>query len=98
MKVYFKGGYGIENPIDYNGNPIKEGDILTSDCFDDFFNQEFYKKNYPDWTDEDIKVMKHSPTYKVKWNPKGFFYGVGIERNLYLHDFRFKFTKIIEKI
>ncbi len=94
MVMYFKGGKGIKNPIDFNGFEIKEGDILTTDNFDDFFNDEFYKTHYPNWTKEDIYKSKYTPTYLVKWNEKGFFYGVGINQELYLHDFRFKYTKI----
>lgn len=96
MGIYFKGGSGIKEPTDYTGKIIKEGDILTTDTFDDVFDERFYKTHYPKMTKEDIEKRKHTPTYKVKWNPKGFFYGVGIEQELYLHDFRFKHTKIIQ--
>ena len=95
MKMYFKSGEGIKNPIDFNGVEIKEGSILTSDCFDDVFNDKFYKTHYPTWTKEDIEKRNHTPTYIVKWNTKGFFYGVGINQELYLHDFRFKHTKVV---
>lgn len=97
MKMYFKGGKGIEKPIDFNGDEIKEGDILTFDCYDPFFSDEYYFKNYPRWTKQDIEYRRNKPTYTVKWNEKGFFYGEGIEQELYLHDFRFKHTKIIKK-
>lgn len=95
--MYFKGGKGIQNPIDFNGEEIKEGDILTSDSFDPYFDSNFYNKHYPKWSEEDISKRKHTPTYIVKWNEKGFFYGAGINQELYLHDFRFKFTKIVRK-
>lgn len=97
MKMYFKGGKGIEKPIDFNGDEIKEGDILTFDNFDPFFSDKFYSENYPKWSKEKIELRRHEPTYIVKWNEKGFFYGEGIEQELYLHDFRFKHTKIIKK-
>ncbi len=97
VKMYFKGGKGILNPLDFDGNEIKEGDILTNDYFDEFFNDDFYTEHYPNWTKQDIEERKHKPTYIVKYNQKGFFYGAGIEQDLYLHDFRFKFTKIIKK-
>jgi len=95
MKMYFKGGKGIKKPTDIDGKEIKEGFILTSDSFDDVFDDRFYKTFYPSWTKEDIEKRKHKPTYKVKWNDKGFFYGVGLNQELYLHDFRFKYTKVV---
>jgi len=95
MKMYFKGGKGIKNPVDFNGLEIKVDDILTSDCFDPFFSEEFYKKNYPSWTKEDIENRKNRATYRVKWNEKGFFYAEGINQELYLHDFRFEYTKVV---
>ena len=105
VKMYLKGGKGINKPIDFNGVEIKEGDTLTSDSFDDFFDESFYKKHYPTWTKEMIHEWKHKPTYKVKWNERGYFYAEGIAEptwefgsRLYLHDFRFKHTKIIAKI
>jgi len=97
MEIYFKGGKGIEKPVDFDGVEIKEGNILTSDNFDDFFSFDFYKKNFPEWTEEDIFNRKHTPTYIVKWNEKGFYYAVGINQELYLHDFRFKHTKIVSQ-
>lgn len=93
--MYFKGGKGIKKPVDFNGIEIKEGSILTTDNFDEFFNNDFYKKHYPNWTKEDIEKRKHEPTYLVKWSDKGFFYGIGINQELYLHDFRFKYTKVV---
>lgn len=95
MKMYFKSGKGIEAPIDFNGVQIKEGDILTTDNFDDLFDDKFYQTHYPTWTKEDIEKRKHTPTYVVKCNQNGLFYGVGINNDLYLHDFRFKYTKVV---
>lgn len=101
MKMYFKGGEGIKNPIDINGVEIKEGSILTTDNFDGVLDDRFYKTHYPSWTKEDIDKHWHKPTYKVKWNEDGFFYGEGLKEldkhqlRLYLHDFRFKYTKVV---
>lgn len=96
VKMYFKGGKGILKPIDFNGNEIKEGDVLTNDSFDDFFNDDFYTVHYPNWTKKDIEDRKNRPFYTVHYNEKGFFFGIGIEQEFYLHDFRFKYTKIIK--
>lgn len=108
MKTYFKGGKGIKNPVDFDGKTIKEGDILTFDSFERDIDEEIahYKKHYPSWTKEMIHDWKHKPCFRVKWNDKGYYYGEGIEEpkyefsgRLYLHDFRFKYTKIVnEKI
>lgn len=102
MKIYLKGGKGIENPVDFNGYEIEEGDILTGDYFDNFFSDDYYNKNYPEWSKEDIQKHKNKALYKVKWNVNGYFYAEGIKEptsefsgRLYLHDFRFKYTKKI---
>ena len=50
MKMYFKGGKGIDKPTDVNGIEIKEGSILTTDNFDGEDNDWFYKTYYPTWT------------------------------------------------
>lgn len=95
--MYFKGGKGIENPVDYNGNPIKEGDILTHCYFDEDF-PSFFHKFYPDYSEEKINEISHKPAVKVKWNEKGFYYAESITDSYsYMHDFRFKFTKICKK-
>jgi hypothetical protein len=105
MKMYFKGDSGIEKPVDANGLEIKEGSVLTYDWFD-FENsiEDMRRKfgNMKDWSDEDISTSIHKPTFKVKKNKKGGFFGEGIEeiktlgyKRLYLHDFRFKYTKIV---
>lgn len=96
MKMYFKGGKGILNPTDFNGDEIKSGNILTGDYFDPFFDEKYYKTHFPKWSKEEIEEHKHKPLYIVKYNDKGFFYGEGIDKELYMHDFRFKFTKKIE--
>lgn len=94
--MYFKGGKGILNPVDVNGNSIKEGDILTHCYFEPDF-PAFFKTHYPKWTEEDIEKVSNKPSVMVKWNKKGFFYAESIdpERYTYMHDFRFKFTKIV---
>jgi len=104
MKTYFRGGSGIENPIDFNGTEIKEGDIITFDWFEhkdpiNYMRQNF--SNMKDWTDEQISERLHQPTFIVKRNKNGILFGEGIEKpttkhsgRLYLHDFRFEYTKL----
>jgi hypothetical protein len=96
VKMYFKGGSGIKDPVDFNGESIKEGDILSPDSFDT--PDSFYSTHYPSWTKEDIEAYKHKAVYVVKYNKeKEFYFAEGISQQLYLHDFRFKFTKIIKQ-
>ena len=107
MKMYFKGGSGIEKPIDLNGREIKEGDILTFDWFDcqnpiNDMRRKF--TNMEEWTEKQISDRIHQPTFNVKRNKKGVLFGEGIEKpkhrhngRLYLHDFRFKYTKVLNQ-
>ena len=103
MKMYFKGGQGIENPKDVNGIEIKEGSVLTFgwfDCENPIEDMRRKFTNMKDWTDEQIKDRIHKPTFNVKKDEKGILFGEGIEKNfchgrLYLHDFRFKYTKVV---
>lgn len=93
VKMYFKGGKGILNPIDMDGKPIKEGSILT--------------KDYGDYERIGLTVKTSyatDPFYLVKWNDKGFFYAESFsffesaifgQSRFYLHDFRFKFCKCL---
>ena len=97
VKVYFKGGEGIKKPLDYNGNEIKVGDILTHSYFYDG-NDKFFAEHYPNMTASEIYDLKHKPSVIVKWNDKGFYYGEGIDgdNKQYMHDFKFKETKIVK--
>lgn len=91
--MYFKGDSGIKDPVDMDGKPIKEGDLLTRDYGDN----EKYK----------IETREHYPTepfYIVKINTKGGYFAesikpyevfLGDEKYFFLHDFRFKHCKII---
>lgn len=108
IQVYFKGGKGIEKPVDANGNQIKEGDILTHCWFEDDYN-DFYKKHRPDMTKEQIETEVMLPNVVVRWNEKGYFWGEGLEAKgltptsrhksrMYMHDFRFRFAKIVGNI
>jgi hypothetical protein len=100
MKMYFKGGSGIKDPTDVNGVTIKEGDVLTFDWFEHEDPISYMRKAFTimkELTDDQISDRIHKPTYNVKLDDKGILFGEGIEdkqtRRLYLHDFRFKYTK-----
>jgi hypothetical protein len=98
-KMYFRGGEGIKKPVDFNGEEIKEGDVLTHCWFENDYVAFFAK--HLNLTDlEEIEKRVHKPNVIVKYNQeKGFFYGVGYkkESDSYMHDFRFKFTKIVKQ-
>lgn len=103
MKTYFKGGKGIEDPVDVNGVLIKEGDILTHSWFDGEDYVDFFKR-FINITDlEEIEKLIHEPKVIVKYNKEGeFYFGEGlkeigvIKSRAYAHDFTFKYCKIVE--
>ena len=81
MKMYIKGGKGIESPTDADGKKIEVGDKLSWD--------------YVDGNKQPMEWMLR-PIFEVKFNKeKGFYFAAGIEKDLYLHDFRFKYTRIV---
>jgi hypothetical protein len=95
-KMYFKGGKGISKPVDYGGNEIKEGDLLTHCWFDSDY-VSFFRKHTNKTKLSEINEEIHKPSVVVKYNSdKNFFYGEGITNNTYMHDFRFKYTKIVK--
>lgn len=106
VKMYFKGGTGIENPVDVEGNPIKVGDILTHCWFEDDYVAFFREHISKSMTLEEIEMRVHLPNVVVKYNEKDkFFYGEGLktvsefsDSKSYMHDFRFQFTKIIKQV
>jgi len=93
IKMYFKGDSGIKEPVDMDGNTIKEGDLLTRDYGD---NEKY-----------DIKTQDHYPTeafYIVKLNERGGYFAnsikpyetfLGEDKYFFLHDFRFEHCKLI---
>ena len=85
MKIYMNGTSGIKDPVDFDGNKIKAGDELTYDYLDPFFG------------DRDMSNYAGVATYKVKHHESGGgLYAVGINKKLYLHDFRFKYCKVVK--
>jgi len=96
IKMYFKGDSGIKEPVDMDGNTIKEGDILSRDYGDNEKHGIVTGGNYS--TD---------PFYLVKINKNGGFFAESIEpvdpafdmdRYFFLHDFRFSPERIFQLI
>lgn len=85
ITMYLGGGKGIEKPLDANGNEIKVGDKLTWDFHDDYYKEAGVK----DWMKKPIFVVEEHPTGTC-------LCGRGIEKELYLHDYRFKYCEIIQ--
>ncbi len=86
MKIYLGGTSEIKAPVDFDGKEIVEGDILTFDYLDPFFEKD------------DMSGYIIKPVYKVMMHKSGKgLCAVGINNRLYLHDFRFKYCrKLIE--
>lgn len=84
MEIYFMGTSGIECPKGFDGNNIDIGDKLTFDYLD------------PCFKDDDMTSYVDKPVYIVKEDSGGDgLYGEGIYEDLYLHDFRFKYCRVI---
>jgi len=82
VKAYIRGGQWIKNPVDALGNEIKAGDTLTWDFHDNFKPDEV-----KEWMRRKIFIVQeHS-------SGKGLC-AKGIDKDLYLHDFRFKYCEI----
>ena len=82
MKLYLNGTSGIEKPCDFDGNEIKVGDILTYDYLS------------PNFADRDMSHYENKPVFVVKAHKTGNgLCAKGIDQELYLHDFRFKYCK-----
>jgi len=93
--MYFKGGSGIVAPVDFNGTPIKEGDILTHCWFENDYTS-FFERHTNIHTPQEIEKEVHKPSVVVRFDKeKCIFYGEGITQKLYMHDFRFKCAKIV---
>ena len=97
-EMYFRGGEGIINPVDCEGTEIAEGDILTHSWFEGDY-VEFFKTHLNISNVDEIEQRVHQPSVFVKYNEKEkFYYGEGISKKLYMHDFRFKYAKKIKII
>lgn len=94
VKMFFKGSSGIENPVDFNGSVIKIGDILTGD----YHGVKVGIIGYSSSDDERVNLLD-KPLYEVKGHQNGGLFAESInpEQYLYLHDFRFKYTKIVNR-
>jgi hypothetical protein len=108
IQMFFKGGLGIENPIDADGKPIKVGDIITYDYFNesgDMWYEGWRKRYRPEWTEEESLEYRMKPCAVVRKHEKGFYYAEGLEisnttfgTRLYFHDFRFIGVKVVGNI
>lgn len=89
IKMYFKGSSGIEKPVDVDGKEIREGDILT---FEWFGTESTVLSKMPE---KEREEYMHRPVIKVKRHPNEGLFGESIDPDnyLYMHDFRFKYTK-----
>ena len=82
-KVYLNGCAGIDPLVDMNGEPISIGDQLSWDYGDPYYQ----KKGVDDWMLGPIfNVVEHK-------SGRGLC-AKGINKDLYLHDFRFEFCKV----
>lgn len=79
ITAYLGGCSGVEKPVDINGDAINEGDKLTWDYGDS----------------DEVKDWMLKPIFVVEAHKSGGLCARGIERDLYLHDFRFKHTRKI---
>lgn len=89
MKTYFKGGKGIANPIDVNGQEIKVGDTLTRDCYD---NKDYGLPVTEAKLNDPFYVVEQGDGFLFAQSIDSYSFTLG-ENKFYLHDFRFKFTK-----
>lgn len=86
MKIYLGGTSEIKAPVDFDGKEIVEGDILTYDYLDPFFEKD------------DMSGYINKPVYKVMMHKGGKgLCAVGINSSGYLHDFRFKYCRKLIK-
>jgi hypothetical protein len=84
MKLYLNGCSCIEAPLDMHGNQIKSGDLLSWDFGD------LSKSNM------EIEDWMKKPVFKVMCHKSGNgLCAQGINKPLYLHDFRFKYCELI---
>lgn len=84
ISVYLGGGKGIKEPTDVNGKVVKAGDKLTWDFHDGFYKED----DIEDWMLKPIFIVEEHPS-------AGCLCGRGIHKELYLHDFRFKFCEVV---
>ena len=83
MKIRLKGCSGIQNPVDMHGQAINVGDRLSWDYGD-------YHQG------ADVESWMKEPMFVVEPHPSGRgLCAVGIEKPLYLHDFRFKHCELV---
>lgn len=77
MKIYINGGAGIEKPVDFFGNEIKKGDILTNNVVGTAYEKEGDRE-------KPFFVVLKKVTVK-----NTFLFGLGVHKPRRLHDGRF---------
>jgi hypothetical protein len=87
MKAFFLGCLGIKRPVDANGKRIKEGDKLTWDFHDDYYQKR-----------DAVEPWMKEAFYIVRKHESGCgLCAVGIYNSrFYLHDFRFELCEIVK--
>lgn len=84
-KMYFAGCSGIAAPVDAHNNLIKVGDKLSWN-----FHEDYYKP-------EDVDDWMRKAIFIVEEHPSGDgLCAKGIHKELYLHDFKFKYCEIVK--
>lgn len=85
MKFYLNSGQGIKEPVDFFGNIIKEGDILSDNTIG------------TEYEDEGDREKPFFIVLKKVTEKKTFLFGLGLNRpkrdysgRFYAHDFTFK--------
>ena len=85
IRIYIGGCSGIKNPVDANGKQITVGSKLTWNFHDDYYKG----KPVADWMKKPIFIVKEHDSGEG-------LCAVGIDKDLYLHDFKFEYCEAVE--
>jgi hypothetical protein len=87
IEIHLGGCKGIQDPKDMHGSTINVGDNLSWDYGCDYYQSD--PDRIKPWMKEAIFIVKEHESGKG-------LCATGINKDLYLHDFRFKFCEIVE--